>query len=388
MAITWKIITDFLEDSSDLVYFLPLLFLIWANLHSGFCAGLFILFVILGLETIKRLNITQRFLFFKSLNIKQQPYSKIVLLFFISVVSFCATLANPYGITIYQEVFRTVGDNFLKFHIAEWLPLIYTQSPFLIFLYIGIFVGLLAVFYKKIELNYVILSVVFLLMSFSSQRYILIFIPLTIPIFSELISQIRQMLKFSKRNDIILSAILITVSLVVFSGVLAKSVFAVKTSSSLSDYYPKKAIPFLEQLPSSENIFNEYGWGGYLIWNLPGRRFFIDGRMPSWRQDGQFAFGDYVKVMGVDKGFEDILKKYDVKVMLLRSVDEAKIEKDNETKRKADNSKLGWLFKKFPWLYSIIGISDQKDLYAASIKDGWKNIYQDNTAVILLRDND
>ena len=153
-------------------------------------------------------------------------------------------------------------------------------------------------------------------------------------------------------------------------------------SKSLKNYYPDKAVSFLKTLPLSENLFNNYGWGGYLIWKLPERKVFIDGRMPSWRQNEQFVFGDYVKIAEAQDGFDKILQKYNVGLVLISKPAE---EKANSIKKNNPiSAKFISFFKKHQQLAFVLGIQLPKNnLYDELIKLGWKNIYQDNVAVIL-----
>ncbi|GIW54852.1 MAG: hypothetical protein KatS3mg082_1256 [Nitrospiraceae bacterium] len=41
-------------------------------------------------------------------------------------------------------------------------------------------------------------------------------------------------------------------------------------------------------------LYNDYGYGGFLLWWLPEERIFIDGRMPAWRIGDRWIFYDYV----------------------------------------------------------------------------------------------
>jgi hypothetical protein len=60
--------------------------------------------------------------------------------------------------------------------------------------------------------------------------------------------------------------------------------------------YPYGAISYIKENNLEGEIYNRYDWGGYLIWQLPGRKYFIDGRMPSWRENGMSVFEDYVNI--------------------------------------------------------------------------------------------
>jgi glycosyltransferase involved in cell wall biosynthesis len=76
---------------------LPLTFILWANLHAGFIAGLALIGYYLILERRR---------------------STLLLL----IACFTATLINAYGANIYTEITRTIGDPAIHKRIQEWLP--------------------------------------------------------------------------------------------------------------------------------------------------------------------------------------------------------------------------------------------------------------------------
>jgi tetratricopeptide (TPR) repeat protein len=43
--------------------------------------------------------------------------------------------------------------------------------------------------------------------------------------------------------------------------------------------FPARAVAFLKEVRPSGPLFNSIGFGGYLIWHLPSRKVFIDGRL-------------------------------------------------------------------------------------------------------------
>ncbi len=383
IAVLWKILIEFLEGKKlgQLIYFVPLLFIIWANLHGGFFSGLFILFLFIFLEFFKKTNFFKKIIslsLFQQQNFKEQPVKKTLLLCVILVLSFLATLINPYGIRIYEEVFRTIGDPFLRFHIAEWLPLFF-GGYFSVFIvcYLALFLGLLIPLRKKIEFSKLALVGVFLIFSFLSQRHFFIFTILTVPVFAEILILFQKEIK-PERVKILFSGfgkwiILFFIFALLFSGFYPITKGLLK--KDVSPFSLEESIPFLKTLPLSENLFNDYGWGGYLIWKLPERKLFIDGRMPSWRKDGQFVFGDYIKISKAEEGFQELLDKYDIKIMLLRKeMKEAKVE--------------NWLSKfleKQNWLLKTLGLEPSKNLYQELINSGWQTIYEDKTAIVLKR---
>ncbi len=377
IALLLKIVDLFLEKNSKLIYFLPLLFLAWANLHASFFAGLFILCIVITCQLIKK-----------------APPKKIGLLLAITAASFLATLVNPYGVRIYNEVFSVVGDNYLKFHIAEWMPLPLTGFKPLIILYLAMVVGLGAVLYRKINFTWLVLSAVFLLLSISSIRYFLLFVMVSLPMVCQGLWQLGQVMdprKIAaefKQGSLFAKAMYVMPALVfaVLFGIYCWQVAEPRLSAPSPNFYPEKAISFLKTLPASDHILNDYSWGGYLIWKMPERKWFIDGRMPSWRlpaqagQDGRFVFKDYMDIMAAEPGFEQLLQKYDVNMVLIPASSQFAV---SASANNAKESKLMQLARQYPWLGFVADVSVHRSLYQELKKLGWSVMYQDETALVL-----
>lgn len=77
--------------------------------------------------------------------------------------------------------------------------------------------------------------------------------------------------------------------------------------------YPAQALDALRA--GSGVLLNEYDWGGYLIFNLPQRKVFIDGRYVPYL-DG--VLSDYRALVGLRPGWRELLDKYKVSELLLR----------------------------------------------------------------------
>jgi hypothetical protein len=77
--------------------------------------------------------------------------------------------------------------------------------------------------------------------------------------------------------------------------------------------YPAGALDSLRA--DSGVLLNEYDWGGYLIFNLPERPVFIDGRYVPYLGG---VLDDYRALVGLRPGWRDLLDKYKVNELLLR----------------------------------------------------------------------
>lgn len=292
------------------------------------------------------------------------------------------TLLNPYVFRIYEEVFRTTGDNFLRFNIAEWLPLFFSGFKPFIYFYIGLFVGLLLLYYKKVELNKIVLSLFFLVLALTGIRYMLIFVIVSLPVLIDLMSLLKGEANFQMNYRLfhkldkfffIIVALLVVVVFVYgfydfYSGILG------------DEFYPTDALPFIKTLPLQDNIFHYYGWGGYLILHIPDRKYFIDGRMPSWREDDTFVFGDYVDIIKAKDGFERHIDTYDIKYIILQRVIK---ERDEYYKNNLVDEKVRTFFKQYKWAAFLFGISTDDNIYGKLKDMGWQEIYEDKTTLIL-----
>ena len=78
--------------------------------------------------------------------------------------------------------------------------------------------------------------------------------------------------------------------------------------------YPAGALAALGA--ARGNLLNEYDWGGYLIRYAPEHPVFIDGRGDTlYSRD---TLGDFQSAVALAPGYRDILKRWDIAVVLLR----------------------------------------------------------------------
>ena len=59
-------------------------------------------------------------------------------------------------------------------------------------------------------------------------------------------------------------------------------------------------------------LYNDYGYGGFLLWHLPGEKIFIDGRMPAWQVGDRRIFQDYVDLNRENQPELAVLDRYRV----------------------------------------------------------------------------
>ena len=104
-------------------------------------------------------------------------------------------------------------------------------------------------------------------------------------------------------------------------GVIALSAVVLALAVTFADArlddsgYPRAA---LAAVPSGPGLFNQYDWGGYLIYAKPSTPVFIDGRLFPFVPD---VLEDYRAIVSARPGWEDIARRREVHAMLVRPTD-------------------------------------------------------------------
>jgi hypothetical protein len=107
----------------------------------------------------------------------------------------------------------------------------------------------------------------------------------------------------------------ISVALLALVAVLAKPKLVggepVVTTDVLSNRFPVAAVQFVTAHPQAVHgeMFNDYGWGGYLMLTMPAHRVFVDGRNDFYGPD---LIREYSSVNTVETNWETVLHKYGV----------------------------------------------------------------------------
>ena len=296
---------------------LPLIFWLWAQLHGSWPAGL----ALIGWWAIFREPKARG---------KRQ-------LWFLLATSFLFTLANPYGVRELFVIAQTGFDPALKTSITEWMPL-WRIVPGGIVVYLILAATVLLTFFIGPRFLFARENSharrdfwrepmwPFLLAAISATRYWPLFAILSLgPIsqkFREMVANFpRQTTRFGK---IVLASVLALVSMFfVFS--FSRSGFAISAPLDHEKVPLAAATDYLREHPCRGNLFNSYDFGGYLTWQLPGQKIFIDGRMPSWTTNGALFGPTYMQMY--DKILRDatyrqqIFAKYNTSCVLMSTTE-------------------------------------------------------------------
>jgi hypothetical protein len=278
--------------------YLPLIFLIWVNLHGGYFFGLMALTVLL-LPSI--------------LPGRRYPDRRRTFIIWLSCVSAC--LVNPNGVRVFTYPLKYAFDSSSPFAqaIGEWL------SPFVSGgisapLYphtIGMFLGSLVVLrLRRAHRSWrstwpaLALALLALAMSLTSRRFIVLFaISQSLIVAPALATLIPA--KVHRIPRTVAPAFVALLGIIwLFPYPLSAYAFHYLT---VEDAFPIETCNFIEANQLSGNVFSYYNWGGYLHLRTDGRfKVYIDGRADTVYDNETMR--RYAAVQGFKPGWEEIIE--------------------------------------------------------------------------------
>jgi hypothetical protein len=92
----------------------------------------------------------------------------------------------------------------------------------------------------------------------------------------------------------------------------------------LPEKFPVSAVNYLESHPAKGNMFNEFTWGGYLLYRLwPEQKVFIDGQTDFY---GEKLTRDYAAIYDSQSGYEELMQKYNVDWIIIQRKSQLALE--------------------------------------------------------------
>jgi hypothetical protein len=314
IIVLWYYLLDLYEYSDrNYLYLLPPVMLLWVNLHGGFIIGLVLNGIYLTGNVVRTARETGKE--------KESSSKKIRTLGLITFACFLATVINPYGYHILLFPFRLTSNKFIMDHIIEFISPNF-HDPMLFFKYFLLFMMIIfAISKKRLNITELMLTVLFTYMSLYSVRYIPLFsIIMAIILVKQTDSIVNEsdskILAFIKRRAERIDSVdaVARGHLWLFAAVLL-AIIGLMNGKLVHRFdeetMPVAAVEFLQKEHISGNMFNNDEFGDYIIYAAwPEYKVFFDGRSDMY---GAERIKEYYKVARIEPGWQDILKKYDIK---------------------------------------------------------------------------
>ena len=289
LAITiWLLYDLFKNEDSKKIYFLPLISILWSNIHGGssnLSYLLIVLFIFAGLFNFKFNKI-------ESHRLSKKQFIKYVVVMIICIGCVCI---NIHGIKMLFYPYENMLDTTMLNNINEWRGTT-LNSPvnYIYFAFLLLIVGVMLLSKKRIQFIDLILFLFVAYLGIKSVRFwFYTYIVMTYVVFNYIDNR-----KMDEGTNI---------CIYVFSIMLVLG-FVVKINTIFNnDYYyllDKKIIKEIKR-EKPKRLFNMYNYGGDLIYrDIP---VFVDGRADLY---GKYNYKDYLDISVLNKKTPKLLKKY------------------------------------------------------------------------------
>jgi hypothetical protein len=359
---SWETTTG--PDWNRRLFWLPALMLLWVNLHGGFVTGFVLLGIYLVSEFLQSLSTSGHGNFVLARRLKN--------LVGITLLSFLATLANPYGYKLHWHIYQYLSDRFLMNHIEEFRsPNFHGLGPQCFVLLLMITIAALAVAREQPRISQLLVMIFAAGSGLYSARNLPVsslLLTLTVaPILSRAVADAKNnpglatwLRSLLSRWDAFALRIGNTeVSLRGHLWPLAGAAFGLwiclhggKLASTQwmdaqfpAKRFPVEAVNLLAQRGAHEPVFCPDYWGGYLIYRLyPQTKVVVDDRHDLY---GEQFLKQYLKVVQVEPAWEKVLDEQRVDVALVPAGSAlANLLKESPQWKVVYEDKIGVLFQR------------------------------------------
>ncbi|MBM4078712.1 MAG: tetratricopeptide repeat protein [Planctomycetes bacterium] len=349
-AVSLLALEEFERHGRRWVMGLPLLIWLWSNMHAAFVTGLMLLAIHALSEAIRH----------PMAMLKPSDGKRLWLLCGLGLAGGVATLLNPFGYEIWLEPVKLAGSKVFRQGILEWMPPKWTWTYFWFWTQLFLTAGIVLLSIRRVALTDVLTVCVFGYLAVSVRRHVVLFGLLTAPVLAthgEMVTRrlweaVKARLRGAETRlgivgewAMVSLAIVLSLTLGLKAGVFGdKHQFGVGVRPRV---FPAGGVDFVLREKLTGNMFNEYGWGGYIIWRcFPERKVFVDGRCLVY---GEAFFNEWDTIYTGRSGWEERL----------------------------DHWKINYLLVNYNW--------PNKALYKSP---RWKVVHWDDVGMVCVRDNE
>ncbi len=294
---------------------LPFVFILWANLHGGVVVGL----VLVGLWVLGEAMGQAWF---------RRPSPGLAPLAGGVAAASVAVALNPHGFMVYTYPFQVLGHPQVMDYISEWWSPNFHNTvmrPFEVVLLATFGVAAVAPAGARGRLGEMLVLVAMAHAALTSQRNT---VPFAIAATPLLAAGLVALWQEAEPLDVLREYFAVpavravgSFLLVVFTSVIIVAYWPRVAPDRWyshaihQGYFPESAVRLMKRGHWPGKLYNDYVWGGYLIWELyPQRPVFIDGRAEVYYPTK--AFDDEMKIHNVAAGWDQALDRREVEVVL------------------------------------------------------------------------
>lgn len=284
------------------VLFWFLFFALWANVHRAFVVGVGVFSVFLIVDYLYNRS------FGKKIN--------VVVPLFCVLAGVFGSFLTPFSLDLYKS---GIAGDFLTFenlnYISEWQSIVLLFPNNLYMLSTGIiYVYIFLAEAKKLGPAWFLIAAFLFSLAFVSANFVFFWCALFIFVSSKYLD-VNLKNRFAKGALFIVGlGFLIYVSYTIYSEIRA-NIGGNLEKTFMESGYPIEAVKYMRTNSMNKNLLALYNWGGFLVWQYPEAKLFIDGRMAGWKtNEGRSILGIY---MDIKSGKCASLETYKVETLLV-----------------------------------------------------------------------
>jgi hypothetical protein len=311
------ILLELLQHTSRraLAAYVPL-FIVWANLHGGFSFGCILIALYAVGEAVEGRLSGDRAWYARA----RHHAAALVL-------ALLSSLVNPHGYRLLGHVFAFFGNKAIMLYTQEFFsPDFHTINGKLFLLALLGVIAALAWSRRRPSVPVLLVILATVAFSLLSQRNIELFGLTALPLLALHLDAEWRALPLLRGAKAVfqrehagrypgVGAAVVAVllgALALAGGRVAGQV--VVPNQFAENAFPVRAVAEARRADLQGRMFNNFIWGGYLIQGWPEQRVFIDGGTDYY---GEKIFHEYVQVWNLDRGWRDVLKRWDITLALL-----------------------------------------------------------------------
>lgn len=243
----------------------PSLMALWANCHGGFVVGLGLLGVFALAESLKVLH--HRF--------EPLPPQRLRLLLAATAGGFLASLLNPNGWQAVRLALHPAAGFVSELRSTVEVFRFYAEPWVIVYWTLLALVGIgLALRWRTPDPTTLALVALTGFFSFTTVRHVPFFVVVALPPAVAALSDPR----FVRWTRPVVAAVGLGAGVLLLPGATQSTRNPQNCVRVNSTRFPTEAATFIQNEGLQGTMFNNYDWGGYLLWRLAPRKVFIDGR--------------------------------------------------------------------------------------------------------------
>jgi hypothetical protein len=268
----------------QLLYWLPLIFVLWANFHVQFIYGLFVVAVFAGVNLLQRVaawwNIDPEFLAEPKL-----PLSRVLLVLAGCVV---ATCFGPYTFHLYHVVFGYARSKVIFSMLTEMHALSFGGPSHFVELMLAAAAFFAMGWRKKLDPFKLALLITASILGFRMTRDAWFLCITAAAVLAD--SPSRPEVRDEPLRVPELAGMAVAAALLLFL-VAGNTDFNPRgIDRTISGQFPVDAVNYLRKHPVGGPLYNSFDWGGFLIFYMPEYPVAIDGRTDLYGDDLDLQF--------------------------------------------------------------------------------------------------